>query len=420
MAPALLSEHTMRSLPLAGEPPAARSRRDVPLGGLSAAGFRPFFLAAALLAVVMVPLWLAVLHGKAAHRGMLEPMVWHAHEMVFGFAAAVIAGFLLTAVRNWTGRETATGGSLVALVVLWAAGRVAITFGSALPAALVAVVDVAFLPALAVTIAVPIVKSDNRRNRVMIVVVTTLAVANALVHLGALGILPGWELRATRAAVHVVVLLAALIAGRVIPMFTRNATSPEGVVSVPALDVAAAVSIAAYVVADFATPGSFLVPAFALVAAVLILARAARWGLGRSLRNPLLWILHFGHAWIAAGLALRVASAVTTTVPASAATHALTVGAIGSLCLGMMARVSLGHTGRPLTVRAPMTLAFATLTLAAVVRVLGPWLVTSMLGGLHYGTLLVVSGVAWAVAFGIFFAVYMPVLVAPRVDGKPG
>jgi uncharacterized protein involved in response to NO len=390
--------------------------------GLSASGFRPFFLGAALLAVLGVPMWLLVLSDSASvGAGYLQPMGWHAHEMVFGYACAVVAGFLLTAVKNWTGRDTATGGALYGLALLWLLGRVVLVSGSSLPKLLVALVDLAFLPAVALAIGLPIVASGSKRNYVMLVVLGALFAANLAVHLDALGLLPGWQLRASHAGVDVVVLLSAIIAGRVIPMFTRNATGSKRIVSVKALDVAALAAIVVYAILDVAAPFSSAAGVAAAAAAVLVVARAARWGGLPALRHPLLWILHFGHAWIAVGLALRAASFVTVSIPSTAGTHALTVGAIGSLTLGMMARVSLGHTGRPLAVRPVTVVAFVLVTLAACLRVFGP-LIGPLIGarGVSYLAWLLVSGVAWALAFALFVVGYARILVSPRVDGRPG
>ena len=386
--------------------------------GLAASGFRPFFLAAALLAVLAVPLWLLVMSGSSSvGGGYLQPMGWHAHEMVFGFSSAVVAGFLLTAVKNWTGRDTATGGALYGLALLWLLGRIVLLLGSSLPKPLVALVDLAFLPAVALALARPLVAAGSKRNYVMLAVLGALFAANLAVHLDALGVLEGWQLRASRAGVDIIVLLAAIIAGRVIPMFTRNTTGSARVASVKVLDVAALAAIAGYSILDVARPSSSAAGVAALAAAVLVVARSAQWGSVPALRHPLLWILHFGHGWIAVGLALRAASVAFVSVPPSAGTHALTVGAIGSLTLGMMARVSLGHTGRPLVVAPIMTTAFVLVTLAACLRVFGPLVGSSSVSYLAW---LVVSGVAWSCAFALYVLGYAKILVSPRADGKPG
>lgn len=415
----IASRLQMKPLPIAGEPPPPRARGDAtPLYGLSASGFRPFFLVAAALAVVLVPFWALVVRGSLPpNTTYLTPMGWHAHEMVFGFASAVVGGFLLTAVRNWTQRETATGAALYGFVALWGLGRLVMTVQLGLPAPLVAIIDLAFLPALALSIARPIIASGNRRNYAMIGVLALLFTANLAVHLDALGMAPGWQLRATHAAVIVLVLLAAIIAGRVIPMFTRNATGSTRIVSVAWLDRAAIAAIGGHLGFELVAPFSLPATVTAGLACVLVLARATRWGIVASLRHPLLWILHAGHAWIGIGFALRVAALMTTRVSTTAATHALTAGAIGALTLGMMARVSLGHTGRSLVLRPITVAAFVLVTLAAALRVFGPLLGASVLS---YLTWVALSAIAWAAAFALFLVAYLRILVSPRVDGKPG
>jgi uncharacterized protein involved in response to NO len=388
------------------------------LYGLSANGFRPFFLIAATLAMALVPLWVLVLGGwLPTTTQYLMPMGWHAHEMVFGYAGAVVAGFLLTAARNWTQRETATGGALYALAALWLLGRIVMTTGVGLPAPAIALVDLAFLPTTAVFVARPIVAAANRRNYVVIGILALLFAANLAVHLDALGVLPGWQLRASHAAVLVLILLAAIFGGRVIPTFTRNTTGSTKIVTARWLDLGAALAIGAHLLLELAAPFSLPATLAAALAAVLVLARAARWGARAALRHPLLWILHFGHAWIGIGFALRVAAMVTSRVPATAATHALTAGALGSLTLGMMARVALGHTGRALVPRPETVVAFGLITLAGLLRVFGPILGMQVL---PYSTWLALSGTAWAAAFALFLVAYARVLTSPRIDGKPG
>jgi uncharacterized protein involved in response to NO len=347
--------------------------------------------------------------------GALDAFTWHAHEMVFGFAVAVIAGFLLTAVGNWTQRETAVGPRLLGLAALWLAGRAAFVVAPVLPAALVSAVDLAFLPALAVAVGRPIVQAKSRRNLVMLGALAALWLADLAIHLDALGVLPGWRRRGSLAAVDVVVAVILIMAGRVLPMFTRNATRRASVRSVPALDAVALASFAPVLLCDAAGVTSGVAPIAAGVAAVLTLARTVHWGARHSLREPLLWILHAGYLWIPIGLALRAAAAVTPTVPASAATHALTVGAIGSLTLGMMARVSLGHTGRALAVPRSIAAAFVLVTLAALLRVAVPIAAPAL-----YPAALQVVGALWTLAFGAYVVVYAPMLLAPRPDGKAG
>jgi uncharacterized protein involved in response to NO len=379
-----------------------------------AKGFRPFFLLAGGYAALVIVLWLLALAGAARFDTYLAPMYWHAHEMVFGFTAAVIAGFLLTAVGNWTGRETAVGGPLIALVALWAAGRIALVAMAVLPGPVVAVADLAFLPVLALVIGRALVASRSRRNYPVLAVVIALWLANLAVHLDANGLLPGWQWRATLGAIDLVILLILLFSARVVPMFTRNATGEASIHNRPVLDVATVAAMAGLTVTDVAIPGTTAAPVLAAAAAALALARSWPWGMRYTARHPLLWILHVGHAWIIVGLGLRAAAELTSRVPAAAAIHALTVGAIGCTTLGMMARVSLGHSGRPLVPPVPVALAFAVLTAAAVVRVLGALSISI------YPVALYVAGALWSIGFAMFTVVEAPILVRPRVDGRPG
>jgi uncharacterized protein involved in response to NO len=402
-----------RSLLLHGTLPEPASR---PRWALEAKGFRPFFLVAAAFASAIVPLWILVLAGAVRLAGYLDPTSWHAHEMVMGYAVAVIAGFLLTAVGNWTQRETLVGAPLLGLAALWILGRLAMLLGGVLPRGLVALVDLAFLPALIVVLARPLVAARNRRNFVMLGILGALFFANVVIHLDALGLVgPGASRNASLAAIDVVVLVILIIAGRVFPMFTRNATGVAAVRSIPSLDVLTVAGMAVLTVMDMLVPGHAAGAAGAGAVGLLAVARAARWGTRHTARHPLLWILHAGYAWLVAGLLLRALAAFVHRIPASLATHALTVGAIGSLTLGMMARVSLGHTGRPLVAPKPVRWAFAAITAAAFVRVVLPMFAPSW-----YLAELISAGGLWTAAFLLYLAAYARILVSPRLDGKAG
>ena len=402
-----------RSLALHGDVPEPASR---PRMAIAAKGFRPFFALAAAYAVLIVPLWLAIIGGAASPSAYLDPLSWHAHEMIFGFTVAVIAGFLLTAVANWTQRETLAGPPLLGLAGVWIAGRVAILFASRLPRGVPAVADLAFLPLLILTLARPLVVTKNRRNFVMLGVLAALFVANLAVHLDALGVLPmGSARRACSVAVDVVALVILLIAGRVFPMFTRNASGVTAIRSNHFLDVATVASMAALVVVDAVATAPRIPGVLAGMVGLLAAARAVHWGARHSLREPLLWILHAGYAWLVIGLVMRAVAAYVSALPSSLATHAVTIGAIGSLTLGMMARVSLGHTGRALVAAPTMRWAFVAMTLAAFSRVVVP-----IVAPTRYLTSLIVAGVLWSLAFMTFLAVYAPILSTSRRDGKPG
>ncbi|MFO0677058.1 MAG: NnrS family protein [Polyangiaceae bacterium] len=383
---------------------------------LLAKGFRPFFFAAALFAGLILPAWSLTLAGRIHVTSYLDPVSWHAHEMLFGFAAAVIAGFLLTAVTNWTERETAVGPRLAVLVALWLAGRVVFAAANHLPGVLVAAIDLAFLPALAFTIGLPIVRSRSKRNVVVVVVVLLLSAANAAMHLDALGLAPGLRRRGALVAVDVVVLLMVLVAGRVVAMFTRNATRDESCRSHPTADRLAVAAVAAVAVLDLLTTGVTLAHVVVpLLASVTVAARAAHWGFRTAMRQPILWILHVGHTWIPIGLALRAMAAFTPSIPPSLGIHAVTAGALGALSLGMMARVALGHTGRSLVLPTRFWFAFVAVTIAAAGRLTAPFLAPS-----HQLSVLVASGVLWALAFVSYAVAFAPILLAPRIDGKAG
>lgn len=374
-----------------------RPGKPAPPGGLApfALGFRPFFLAAGAHAVLLMALWLPVLRGSL-DLGGLSPLLWHGHEMLFGFAVAVIAGFLLTAAQNWTGLRTPSGAPLAALFLLWLAGRVGFLV-PALPAGLVALADLSFLPVLALVLAWPILKAKQLHNYPFPLMLLALAAANALMHLEWLGRAATASLGLHLAA-YVVVAMIVVMGGRVIPSFTDNRlrtrarrwTRIERLVPLVTLGALLAALVA---------PDSPVTALFAALAAAVHAVRLAGWYTGKLWSVPLLWILHLGYAWIVLGFAL----------------HAFTAGGIGVLTLGMMARVSLGHTGRMLEPAPPMTWAFVAINLAALIRVATPLVYPEA-----YAMGMAAAGLLWIAAFGLFAAIYAPILLRPRVDGKPG
>lgn len=396
-------------LPRLGDEPAGEARH-----ALLAKGFRPFFLAAMVAATVLVPAWLVVRDGAVAFRSSLSPGYWHAHEMVFGYSTAVIAGFLLTATSNWTGRSTAVGVPLAALVATWTLGRAAMLFVSGPSPVSAALADLAFLPALTVVVGRPLVASRSRRNYPFLVLLVALWAANVLVHLDGIGLLTGGQRLGAMVGVDVVVLFVLIVAGRVMPMFTGNATGVE-VVSRPALDGATVVGMSSTLVAGALSAEAPTQAVLSGSTAVLVVARAWGWGTRAAVGEPMLWVLHVGHAWVAAGMALRAASWTTPTVPAAAATHALTVGAIGTLTLGMMVRVTLGHTGRPIRASRVTQLAFLLITGAALVRVGGAFAPVD-----SYRPTLLASGIAWSAAFLLALVEHAAKLWSPRLDGRLG
>lgn len=305
----------------------------------------------------------------------------------------------------------------MALAVLWLAGRLAMMFSGTLPRAVVALADLTFLPVLFSALARPLIAAKNYRNFVVLAVVAGFFMTDVWFHLEALGLAAGGSAhRASLVSVDLVLLLIAIISGRMLPMFTRNATGASSIHSIPLLDKCAIGSMIALGLADAIAPAGRVVGAIALAASALSIGRAIDWGARHSVRQPLLWVLHAGQAWLVVGLALRGAAMLFHAVSlASPAMHALTVGAIGSLTLGMMARVALGHTGRMLAASKPIAAAFWAVNVAALVRVLVP-----LVAPRWYFIGLVATAALWVAAFAIFVSVYTPILAAPRADGKPG
>ena len=380
---------------------------------LFALGFRPFYLLAAGLAVAWIPLWVAVWHGHLALPTGFSPLVWHTHEMLFGFTLAVLVGFLLTAIPNWTGRPTITGAPLAGLAVLWIAGRVLMLTGGDLPWQVVAAVDVAFLPLAAAAMLPPLIATKNRRNIFFPIVLILLSLANLALHLDAAGIVAaGPEI--TRAVLGVMMVILVLMGGRVIPFFTKNRLPMAMAASDKRLDILAISATALAAVFAVAAPMTIISGLAALAAAVLLVARALPWKPWATRQVPMLWVLHAGHAWIAAALFLRAGLDFGIDLPASAPDHAFTIGGIGVLTLGMMARTARGHTGRPIEATRLMTAAFAIINLAALVRVFGPMAAPDL------PAVIGLAGVLWALAFLLYLIEYAPILTGPRKDGRPG
>lgn len=369
-------------------------------------GFRPFFLFSAVWAALAVPIWIVSFTLGDGMIGAADGRVWHIHEMLFGYLSGVIAGFLLTAVPNWTGRLPVTGAGLAGLFALWLAGRAA-GFAPAAFATPASIVDSAFLVVFAAVIWREVLAARNRRNLPVCLMVTMLAAANVAFHLQ--GVLPAIGPGAERAAVAVIIGLVALIGGRVIPSFTQNWTSAQGIAARPApfggFDKATlaltAVALAAWVVAPFALSTGILMTFAGVVNAV----RLFRWRGWLVRREALVWILHAGYAWVAVGLLLLGLSAIAPTgVPFTAGIHALTAGAMGVMTLAMMTRATRGHTGRPRVADRSTTLIYAAILLAAAVRVCAPFQVE------WSPALLGVSVILWSSAFLGFALAYGPML----------
>lgn len=378
-------------------------------------GFRPFYLLAALFAVVGLGCWLLSYLAIVDAGGYLRGAFWHSHEMVFGFAVAVISGFLLTAVRNWTGRQTPTGVALALLAGLWLLGRVLIAVG---PPVVAALVDVLYLPFLIVAIALPIFSSRNQRNYKVVLLLVLFALAHLVFHVASLGPLPAWLAYTTIVVtLDLLTILYAIVAGRVIPAFTRNAiegSEPRTSMWVEALVFGSLILIvAARIASDWMVLPMMLSTTLVVIAAVAHAFRLALWQPQATLGNPLLWMLPVAYSWLPIAFLLRALAQQGIAMPATWI-HALTAGAISSLMLAMMMRSSLGHTGRRLEASGLDMTAFLLLQLAAIIRV------TAELFGGAYAAVTVVSGMTWMLAFGLFFARYLPMLTSKRIDGRPG
>ena len=373
-------------------------------------GFRPFYLAAALFAALSIGLWSLQMQGGLPRPYLAGP-VWHAHEMIFGFALAVIVGFLFTAGHNWTGQPTPTGGRLAALVGLWLAGRVLVLTPWGWAAALA---NVAFPLAAAAALAVPLARSGNRRNYFFVALLVAIGIASLAVHLGQLGVLAAPPWLGIQVALDMLLFILAVMGGRVIPMFTNNGVRGVDARRDPWVERVALGSVLALLAADLVALDPVDIAGIAAIAALAHLLRLLLWQPWRTGRVPLVWVLHLAYAWIPIHLALR-ALAGAGVVSSSLSVHALTAGALGGLVIGMMTRTSRGHTGRPLKADRWDVACYALVALAALLRVAVPLALPAA-----YPATLALSGLAWSLAFALFAVRYGPWLTRVRMDGRPG
>jgi uncharacterized protein involved in response to NO len=395
-------------------PAALARRRDYAGPALFSYGFRPFFLGGTLWAAVGVLLWLPLYFGELSLPTALAPRDWHLHEMLYGYVAAVIAGFLLTAIPNWTGRLPVNGFPLAALAVLWLAGRIAIFVSARIGATAAAVIDVAFLLVLAAVVAREIVAGRNWRNLRVLLVLAVLAAGNVIFHLEVAW--TGLAEYAVRIALGAVVLLITLVGGRIVPSFTRNWLARRGPGRLPMpfgrFDVLSMGTGAGALIAWVAAPDHAVTGALLLVAAVLHAVRLARWAGDRTLADRLVLVLHAGYAFVPLGFVLTGAAAIWPTVPPSAGIHAWGAGAVGVMTLAVMTRASLGHTGRPLAASAGTQAIYVFAAVAAIIRIAAAFEPSPVL--LH------LSALCWICAFGGFVIAYGPLLVArPPAWSRP-
>ncbi|MEY4718563.1 MAG: hypothetical protein RL563_1181 [Pseudomonadota bacterium] len=377
-------------------------------------GFRVFFALAGLSALALLALWNSLSNGSLHLGHYFSGNAWHAHEMLFGYTAAVIAGFLLTAVKNWTGEITTTPDQLAGLSLLWLYGRVLPFYAELLPDALIAAVDVAFLPSLAYFLVRPILKAQQFTNLLFVGLLLVMAIANGLIHAQELGFSASSAGLGMNLVLAIIVLMILVIAGRVFPFFTERGLSGVVCIRNPMLDVVACgLSLSVFVLMMSDISG-ILLTLVALAAAVANLLRVSAWYDARIWYVPLLWVLYVGYGWLILGFVLVALSAFQWVIPVLAL-HAFTLGGIGVLTLGMMARVTLGHTGRVLRASNIMALAFLMLNLAGLIRVILPAVLPDWYSGFVWA-----ASYGWLAAFSLFVYHYLPMLLATRVDGQQG
>lgn len=375
-------------------------------------GFRPFFLFGVLWAVVQIGFWVSFLRGWFPTAPLANALVWHSHEMIFGYVMAIIAGFILTASQNWTGIPGIKEWRLILLVSVWGVARVLSFFWREIPW-LFALFDLSFVPLLAFFLKPYLWQSSQKQNKVFFVLFGGFFLSNLIIHLSVFEIHFFPVLRAVHFAIYLAVLMIALIGGRVIPFFAGVVLPNVKVPLLPWLERSSAISLVLFSVATLTESSTFIVmvsiPAFALQ-----FARWWRWKPWSAYRIPVLFVLYLSYIWIPIGIALTALSQLGY-LPASLAVHAFTIGCIGLMIFGMISRVALGHTGRAIQPRPVIVLGYVFLFLAAILRVFLPWLFSSQ-------ALLAVewAGCLWILAHLLFLWVYSPMLVSPRPDGRVG
>lgn len=376
-------------------------------------GFRPFFLSAGIFSAMLLGLWLYSFLTSFNPSTNYSPTLWHAHEMIFGYTAAVIAGFLLTAVKNWTGIPTLRGYWLAELVMLWLAARLfpIMDFHPLLSA----FTSVAFFPFLAFALAIPLIRADSRANLLFIPVLLLFAIGDIIFQLAILQLIDVSPMLGIQLSLHTIVILIVLMGARVIPFFIARSTATD----IPALPLTIERltyfslilwSLSSLVLGSLATWTAI----FAGLSAIFQAYRLKAWYVKKLWSIPMLWILYLGYCWLFIGLALQALGGIVPVIP-SISTHALTTGAIGMITLGMMSRVSLGHTGRGINHTRILLLAFLLIALTPVIRVFLPLLFPGF-----YIQAILISGITWVSAFALFSLMYTPILVKARIDGRDG
>lgn len=379
--------------------------------------FRPFFIGAAVYAVVSIALWGLFWSGNTHISQLMygNPLWWHSHEMLFGFAGAVIVGFLLTAVQTWTGQTGVKGAKLAFLFSLWLIARLGLIFST--PSYLWMIVDCAWIVVATIFLAIPIIRVKQWRNVFFIPVLMMFTLLNVKYHLMVLKVIPD-DLKATAlATLTIIAAVVLVVGGRVIPFFTSRGTKTATITRISVIEYAALIPIWILLIVTI-YPGvvsSSLLAIVYIIAAVTNLIRFCRWRSNKAMRVPLLWSLHAAYLSLILGLAWLGGSYLNNNMSPTIGIHLIAIGGIGAMILAMMARVSLGHTGRKLQVGRWMTIAFMSLSGSLLTRTL---LVVLM--PISVLDAYVISAILWVIAFTIFTVIYFPVLTRARVDGHPG
>jgi len=383
-------------------------------------GFRPFFLMAGIYAVFAIAAWLAWLLLHAGNVAVTRPTIaeaphlWHGHEMLFGYAVAVLSGFLLTAVPNWTGTAPFAGPPLAMLAAAWLAGRIALWFSAFLPAWLVAAIDLAYLPLLMLVVARALLQRPAARNLIFIALMALLLFANVAVHAEWLGLTEDTAAWGLKLAIVVLALMITIIGGRVVPAFTRNALVhrgdderlPRRMPRLNQLCIASSLAVVIAVLTDW--PAGL--GAVALAAGLINGVRLALWRPTAGLSEPIIWSLHLGYLGLVAGYLALAAADLGGWPSETAALHVIAIAGIGGMTLAIMTRAALGHTGRALRVAPQVAAAYVLVAVAALVRGFGTALLPS-----HYFAVITVAALCWMAAFGLFTFCYAPILAGPAV-----
>ena len=378
--------------------------------------FRPFFLFGALFSLIAIGLWVTSFAGWVSFSPYGGGLWWHSHEMLYGFVSAIVVGFLLTAVQNWSGVPGVKGGPLAFLVGLWLVARILLLLDLAISPWVLAFVDSAFLPVAAVFLAIPILQKKLYRNLFFVPLLIVMSASNFLMHWALITNDYSLVTHGSYAMVLLVTFLMSVMGGRVIPMFTANGTHTPKVNPIGWLEKLSIISMAVVMlvfVTGIELPNK-ISAVILFLASSIHLARFLRWRFWVTFKTPLVWSLHASYFFIPLGLAFIGLHFWFQSVSLSQGVHLLTVGAMGTMILAMISRVSLGHTGRMIVVGKVMGIAFGAIVLAALIRTLAPLFFAD------YISIIIISGFLWVIGFGLFFIRYFPVLTKPRVDGRPG